>query len=349
MHPTHRIALPLSLLLACSSPPADEGSTSTDAGPPVADAAPLDAWVEETPLDGGRADDAGPTEVDAGPGTAECGAAPFHPMVAYDAADAGLGESFLSWRRSIVDDTHAVSHGRAIRVALDPGDEPLPACSGGHFYAGRTRLPAPVPQGHTVWFRIYQYIPSTFSFGYKYSRGAGDEDDARACGQWADGNASAKWLVLAPDPEFGTARIYLNTAATRRAVTPPSPRVRLISEALHRPHDVDVDLPRDRWFALQIAVHVSDGDDGYIRGWIDDEYLGEVTGPTTVPGAPLLSWGMGDYWNGVPWTDGAEGRSELWVDEVVVASDADGYDAPTGVDSGGRTYIAPCTRVGDLL
>ncbi|MEC7518871.1 MAG: hypothetical protein VYE22_03345 [Myxococcota bacterium] len=47
-------------------------------------------------------------------------------------------------------------------------------------------------------------------------------------------------------------------------------------------------------------------------------------------------------------TDGAAGRTDFWIDEVIVASDAPGYDPPTGVDSEGHPYIAPCTRVADL-
>ena len=330
--------------IACGS----EGGPASESG---ADAAfETDAAVMP-PLDGGAVpeDDASLADADVGghdAGATSC-SDPFRPLLAFDFAGSMLGDDFLSWRRSVVDDVHSVGDGRAVRVRTNPGEELLPACSGGHFFAGRTRLPAPVPQGRTIWLRMYQYIPNEMSFGYKYSRGAGDEDAARACGQSPDGNAWLKWLVLAPD--IGTARVYLLPTVTRRALRNDSPRIRLISEALHRPADFDgADLPRDRWFALQMAVRVSDGDDGFIRAWLDDEYLGEVTGPTTVTGASLVEWGLGDYWNGVPWTDGAPGRTDFWIDEIVVASDADGYDVPTGVDSGGRPYIASCTRVADL-
>ena len=303
------------------------------------------------PADGGDDPEDAGSLADTGGGTPDAAVTScsdsFRPLLAYDFAGGTLGDDFLSFRRSVVDDVQSRSHGRAVRVRTNPGDELLPACSGGHFFAGRTRLPAPVPPGRTIWLRMYQYIPSELSFGYKYSRGAGDEDAARACGQSADGNVGLKWLVLAPD--IGTARVYMLPSATRRALRSESPRIRLISEALHRPADFDgVDLPRDRWFALQMAVRVSNGDDGFIRAWLDDEYLGEVTGRTTVAGASLVEWGLGDYWNGVPWTDGAPGRTDFWIDEIIVASDADGYDAPTGVDSGGRPYIPSCTRVADL-
>lgn len=307
-----------------------------DAGTPSADASRTDGDAGDE--DGGGSADAGP---DSGAGTC---APPFRPMLAHDLRGATVGDGYLSWIRSVVDDAHSVSFGRAVRIRTNPGDMLLPACSGGHTFAGRSDLPSPVPPGRTIWFRVYQYIPSSFSFGYKYS--TIDRDAAAACRQSPDGNAWLKWLVLAPD--IGTARIYLSPTATRRAVAPTERRVRIISEALHRPGDFTAELPRDRWFALQIAVRVSDGDDGFIRAWIDDEYLGEVQGRTAVSGASLVEWGIGDYWNGVPWTDGAEGRTDFWIDEIVVASDADGYDAPTGRDSGGRAYIPSCIRVSDL-
>lgn len=319
----------LALAVACGSPSQEEElDGGTDGGSRVEDlsvgADAGDAFV---------APDLG----------AEC-AAPFRPMRAYDFGAASLGEDSI-FARSIVDGTHGVSHGQAIHVRVNPGEELLPACSGGHFFGGRRDLPAPVPQGRTVWFRMYHYIPSTFSFGYKYG-GSSDRDEASACGRSADGNLWLKWLVFAPD--IGTARVYLMPTAARRALVNDNPRIRIISEALHRPGDFGVDLPRDRWFSLQMAVHVSSGDDGFIRAWLDDEYLGEVVGPTTVEGASLVEWGLGDYWNGVPWTDGEPGRSELWVDEIVVASDADGYEPPTGVDAEGHPFIPSCVRAADL-
>ncbi len=279
-------------------------------------------------------------------GGSVCEGVDFTPLVA-ESGDGELGAAFLDWRRSVVDDAHALSGGRAIRVRTRPGETLLPMCDGGHFFAGRSRLPAAIPQGSTVWFRVYQYIPSTFAMAYKYSRNAGDGDAAAACDQHADGNAWLKWLVMAPD--MGTARVYLMPTVRRRSLEPSDrPRIRVISEALHRPEDAMAELPRDRWFALQMAVRVSSGEDGFIRMWIDDSFLGEVVGPTTVEDAALVQWGIGDYWNGVPWTDGEEGRTDFWNDEILVAADIEGYGAPTATDDGGRPYIPPCARVADL-
>jgi hypothetical protein len=73
-----------------------------------------------------------------------------------------------------------------------------------------------------------------------------------------------------------------------------------------------------------------------------------VTGETTAAGAAIVEWGLGDYWNGVPWTDGQPGRTDFWIDEVIVATDADGYSGPSTTDSGGHAYIPSCVRVADL-
>ncbi len=59
---------------------------------------------------------------------------------------------------------------------------------------------------------------------------------------------------------------------------------------------------------------------------------------------------MGDYWNGIPYTPtiGDSSIADFWLDEVIIASDIDGYGAPTTLDSGGRPYISPNTVAGDL-
>lgn len=269
----------------------------------------------------------------------------YKPLLAYDMSEGALGETFPNWKNSVYDETHFVSNGKSVKISTSPGDV-LPACSGSHGFAGKTNLAEDmqVTPGHTLWYRVMLYIPESFSFGHKYSVGD-DDDEAKACNQNADGNLWIKWMVLSPTE--GTARVYLMPSGQRRAVEDRQ-QVRIISEALHQPGDFAVSFPKNQWFALQVAVKVSSGSDGFIRAWIDDTYLGEVTGRTLVEGASIKSWGIGDYWNGIPWTDGEAGRTDFWMDEVILASDMEGYGAPTGEDSGGRSYIDPKTRVADL-
>ncbi|MFW6090068.1 MAG: heparin lyase I family protein, partial [Gemmatimonadota bacterium] len=329
-------SVPIACAAACGEDGGGDAAGSPDAG--HGDGAPADAH----PPDSGSLHDGGTDSGSSGTGPdgdaggshdggdpadgghEACGTAGIEPMIAHDMTDGSPGDEYLTWRRSTYDETHALSGGRSVRVRTDPGDELLPACSGSHYFAGRTALPDSVPEGRTIWYRAFFYLPDTFSMGHKYG-GSGDSDAAAACDQNADGNRWIKWLVLAPHWRDSTARIYMMPSGVRRAVYSPSPEIRLISEALHRPFDGDLELPRNRWFALQIAVRVSGGDEGFIRGWIDDEFIGEVSGRTTADGVPLQVWGLGDYWNGVPWTDGEPGRTDFWVDDVIVASDAEGY------------------------
>lgn len=269
----------------------------------------------------------------------------YKPLLSYDMSDGVAGATFLNWKKSVYDAAYSVTNGKSVKVTTSPG-EMLPTCSGNQFYAGRTIFDKEkqVPPGKTLWYRVMIYVPSTFSFGHKYS-GSGDTDEAKACGQHSDGNTWIKWLVLSPTK--GTGRVYLMPSGQRRLVEDRN-RVRIISEELHLPHDVSVSFPKDKWFALQIAVKVSNGSDGFIRAWIDDNYLGEVVGKTFSAESSVYDWGIGDYWNGVPWSDNQSGRTDFWIDEIIMATDMEGYGAPTTLDSGDRPYISPDARVVDF-
>ncbi|RZS93374.1 heparin lyase I family protein [Aquimarina brevivitae] len=268
----------------------------------------------------------------------------FIPLVAYDMATGLQGDSFLGWRKSVYDDGQALSSGKSIKISISPG-EPLPTCSGEHRFGGKALFPQGVviPQGNTIWFRMMLYIPNTFSFGHKYS--VGDNAEADACGQNADGNRWIKWMVMSPD--VGTARIYLMPSGSRRIIEGGN-EVRIISETLQAPGDFEIDLPRNEWFSLQVAVKVSSNEDGFIKAWLNDTFLGEVQGKNITSGASLKDWGLGDYWNGIPWTDGEAGRTDFWVDEIIIASDINGFGAPTTKDSQGNVYIASGVRVADF-
>ena len=275
--------------------------------------------------------------------------ADFKPLLAYDMSDGTGGENFLTWKKSVYDATHAVSNGKSVKISTFPG-ETLPTCSGSAAFAGRTRFSKEkqVPPGKTLWFRVMHYIPSTFSFGHKYSAN-GDKEEAKACGQHADGNRWIKWMVLSPT--LGHGRVYLLPSGSRRALE-DNDQIRILSEARTRAlEDFDASFPKDRWFSLQIAVKLStkpDGSDGFLRSWIDETYLGEVTGRPFSEGSSVFDWGIGNYWNGIPWTDGVSGRTDFWIDEIIFATDMDGYGAPKTKDSGGRPFIHPDVRVKDL-
>jgi hypothetical protein len=96
-----------------------------------------------------------------------------------------------------------------------------------------------------------------------------------------------------------------------------------------------------------VQVYVHDTAAGYVREWINGTLVNSVAGANVSTGNSIAECGIGDYWNGVPYTDGAASLSQ-WVRELIIATDMDGYGAPNGVDSGGRTYIDPTTSVSDL-
>lgn len=270
----------------------------------------------------------------------------YKPILSYDMENGNTGDKFLNWTRSVFDDSRSISGNKSIKISTKPGDV-LPNCSGSHRFAGRTLLDEKlrVPPGKIIWIRMMQYIPSTFSFGYKYG-GEADRDEATACGQNKDGNSRVKWMVISPTE--GTGRVYFNPQAYRRSLGDGSGTMRIITEFKHGLTNLDVTLPRDKWFSLQMAVKISSKSDGFIRAWIDDSFLGEMNGPTMSPGSSVKDWGIGDYWNGVPWTDGEAGRTDFWIDDIIIASYMDSNGTPNTLDDGGRPYISSKTRVSDF-
>lgn len=270
----------------------------------------------------------------------------YVPLLRYDMENSAVGNSFLNWTKSVHDNSKSFSGEQSIKISTNPGGV-LPDCSGSHRFAGRTLLDENlrVPPGKTIWIRIMHYIPSSFSFGYKYG-GEGDRAAAEACGQNKDGNNRVKWLVISPTN--GTGRVYFNPQAYRRSLGDGSGTMRIITEFGHGLTNLEANLPRDQWFSLQMAVKISSESDGFIRAWVNDTFLGEMNGPTMSPGSSVKDWGIGDYWNGVPWTDGKAGRTDFWIDDIIIASDLEGYGAPNTLDDGGRPYISSKTRVSDF-
>jgi hypothetical protein len=285
----------------------------------------------------------------------------FTPMYKQDFASGVVGNADPDWRFSEFTDVRSVSGTKCVQLGVNRGYPP-PSCGGSHFWGNRQSpnenagLPAPVPIGKTLWYRVFHYFPSTFSFGYLFLNGT-DNAEASACGKSADGNYSGmKWLHLAPNA--GTRRIYHHLPSGRRKIAQPLPSdpensgQRIQSEVAGSISQSIVPIPLDRWVAIQIAVYVTDDNTGWVRVWNDETLICEKLGiPTVFSGdgaTAITDWGLGDYWNGVPYTDGAVGRDNFFIDEIIIASDVDGYGSPTGVDANGNAYIDPATRVGDL-
>lgn len=277
----------------------------------------------------------------------------FAPLITDDFEGGTPGQANSAWGFSEFSDVRARSGSVSTKIITRPSQS-APTCGGSTTFAASQDLPIVIPVGKTVWQRIYHYIPSSFSMGYAF--GGGDGAEASQCGSPSDGGLeNMKWMRFVPD--VGTARIYFQPYVARRQIAQPANAgLRVITEAgpavaTHESVGLSgFPFPRDEWFALQMAVKVSKTGDGFIRAWINNTLVAEATGISTIAAAAngLEKWGLGPYWNGQPWTDGAAGRDEFWIDEIIVASDADGYQAPTGVDPNGNAFIAPETLVGDL-
>ena len=278
--------------------------------------------------------------------------AAFTAMIAEDFESKTLGAATDDgWWKSDYVDTISKAGSKSLKLRASMRETgSCPYGEAALFFGGRQPTPANVPVGETVWQRIYLYFPTTYSFGYMYSGGDSAELSACGLGTGDDGNATRKFLVFSPNS--GTARIYLNYSCSRRQISQPSDaRLWLFVEANTAGNvNAECAIPLGRWFALQFAVKVATNNTGWARAWLDDELILESTGIQTIAGSAsaVTEWGIGDYWNGYPWFDGEADRDSFYVDDVVVASTASGYGAPTGEDASGNAYISPLTLAGDL-
>lgn len=195
-------------------------------------------------------------------------------------------------------------------------------------------------------------LPSAVSPGNKIKTGSLAE--AQQCGtDIIDGSAIGGLKFLVFSPNSGNPRIYLQPMTPHKEVTGGT-LGRILDE--YGPQSVglingQITIPRDQWISFQLAVKVANTQgDGWLRAWMDDELVAERLNINTISTSAtgISQWGIGDYWNGMPFTDGLAGRDTFYIDDIIVASDVDGYGAPTDTDANGNAYIATTTLVGDL-
>ena len=254
----------------------------------------------------------------------------FDDMAAYT-----VGDSFPSFTRTTISDEQAFTNGKSAKVVLDVGQAPL-TCGGNNFFAGEIGLPAGVPQGNSIWYNARVFLPATMTWGYTF--GQGDGAEAAQCSHEFDGTGNLKFLVMQPNTGF--ARVYIQPPMSRRTIAQGSGPLYVNSDTGIFGDLNAGTLPKGQWVDFQMRTYVHSTMDGFIEGWIDGTYMGRVFGPTLAdPTYEINSFGIGDYWNGVPWTDGGADRDYFYVDTLEVYADIAGYGAPTGLDSGGRTYI----------
>jgi hypothetical protein len=194
---------------------------------------------------------------------------------------------------------------------------------GNNFFAGWTNLSASATVGDTIWYRAYFYFPDTLSL---------------SSGGFIDYSGWGKFLMLSPN----------NHASPRMYTQLPSPLQKNYGDSGFEGTDLRVDsdgmgtgnlthgaLPRDQWFALQMAWNIqTSGNGGWVRLWVDDTYVGQVTTQVSA-GYTVQTWGLGDYWNGEAWIQGSS-TARFYLDSVVITK-----ETPNTTDSGGRPFIHP--------
>lgn len=236
-----------------------------------------------------------------------------------------------------------VTQSKCIKVFTNPSN-PSVTC-GGHLFGGRMNLPVDIPVGKTVWQRMKMYFPSEFSLGYSYAGGTVPTAASYGCGAISQdgGSQGTKWLVFSPD--VGTARAYMLAPNAFRAVDAPAGGSVTTEPNGGTTSGLSITFPRDQWVTIETAVKVSKTGAGYLRVWINGVLAGQLGGSSgthstiAAEASAIRQYGLGDYWNGAPWTDGAAGRNFFYVDEVLVATDVDGYGMPDAVDSNGYPMI----------
>lgn len=270
-------------------------------------------------------------------------AAPYNLLFKEDFSSGTVGNPYPGFHTSsIYANDHPFLGGKCLRVNL--GAMTPPICGGSMNYGGRLNLPQAVPYGSRIWYSLRLFHPVTQTWGYCYD--PGDNAEAVACGKESDGNEWRKFMVLAPTT--GTARIYLEPKSVRRNVA-QLPGTRLYSEASQQPYiNTTMAWPTGRWYTLQMEVFLNDTT-GYMRYWVDDQLVGGRTAGTVTAGNSIAQWGIGDYWNGCPYTDGQPNRQHFWVKDVMIATDAPGFTAPTDTDGNGNIFIGPNRRPADFL
>jgi len=186
-----------------------------------------------------------------------------------------------------------------------------------------------------------------------------DLAEATYCGNvggstlYTDGSGTLKFFCLMPgDGSVGYGVNYLNLQVDRRGFG-NNLGLYVISENQNDTGGADYNdaiVPRDQWFTLQMAVKVGSADNsGFIRTWLNGNFVGELITATSNPSKTSIGrWGIGDYWNGIPWTNGTTATDSFWIDDIILASDYGPYGGILKQDSGGRLYIPDSLTVRDI-
>lgn len=217
--------------------------------------------------------------------------------------------------------------------------------AGSNWYGGRWKhefgqSAAQLLSAGNMWIRVYHRFPKEFCAGHGSTSG--------------DGWGFTKWLRL----QFNTSKLFSWDTQSGRLTyqlggfslnsctsAATSPTISIVTmEGVPNGKFIWLDgngarvVPRDQWRALQLQIHWSTTS-GWVRVWDHDTYIGQFSdGPTLEADTYLTNLVLGDYWNG-----GSIQATSWYIDELVVTT-----QTPNTLDSGGRPYIDPRTRVSDF-
>jgi hypothetical protein len=208
------------------------------------------------------------------------------------------------------------------------------AHAGDNYFGGRFRTEGiDVGVGDDLWMRHAVFFPNGFCFGHGDTSG--------------DGWGATKWMRIEFDNGnpttggpgnrltlelgnfahnacndsatiWGAAREYAGAANCQPAAQPP--------------------LGTGAWHFVQWQVHFASDETGFIRFWLDEQFLGQWDGQTLPDDEPKIDFiQYGDYWNGSPYQD-----VEWYIDDIIMTE-----DPPDTLDAEGHPFISPDTHVSD--
>jgi hypothetical protein len=203
-----------------------------------------------------------------------------------------------------------------------------------NYFGGRFRTDGmDVGPGDDLWTRQALFFPNGFCFGYGDTSG--------------DGWGATKWMRVEFDngnPTTGGPgnRLTLELGNFAHNACNESAELwgaaREYADGANAQPENQAAIATNTWHFVQWQVHLASDDSGFIRFWLDDEFLGQWDGQTLPDDQPKVAFiQYGDYWNGSPYQD-----VEWYIDDIIMTE-----AAPDTLDAQGHPFISSATRVSD--
>lgn len=213
-----------------------------------------------------------------------------------------------------------------------------PSDSNRSYFGGTLASAANVSlsDGDDTWIRMYHYFPSAFCSGTDSSSGDWDGSIKWFRYQFASGGSRRITFKIG-----GISNGSCNSAASGPTILGAANEA-MASGTNNNYDGSPVVIPRDQWVALQWHLkHTQSTGTSTLEMWIGSTYCGAAT--ILCSNFPNVSsdsvvFVIGDYWNG----GSAEGNA-WYISNAIFTK-----QQPNTLDSGGRPYIDPNTRISDF-